>query len=113
VIRSRMFPAALIASVVTPVSAQHLAACAAAVQTGEIVFAYPAVNAAVRAIAADPSDDAAVRERASRVVRHPDGDAFLRELYGRLMNGDLKDRVIRVVGEDAGAEGCAGSKTSP
>jgi hypothetical protein len=57
------------------------------------------VDAAVQAIAADRSDHRDVRERAIRMVRHPSGDAFLRDLYGRLTLGDLKERVIRVLAE--------------
>jgi hypothetical protein len=57
----------------------------------------------VRAIAADETDDLDVRERAIRVVAHPAGDAFLRDLYRRLTLTQLKERVIRVLGESQDA----------
>lgn len=56
-------------------------------------------DARVRAIAADETDVPDVRERAIRVVAHPSGDAFLRDLYRRLTLTALKERVIRVLGE--------------
>jgi hypothetical protein len=56
-------------------------------------------DAGVRAIAADETDVPEVRERAIRVVAHPAGDAFLRDLYRRLTATSLKERVIRVLGE--------------
>jgi hypothetical protein len=58
-----------------------------------------AAGPGIRAIAADESDHADVRERAIRVVTHPTDDAFLRDLYGRLTLPALKERVIRVVAE--------------
>lgn len=58
-----------------------------------------AAGAGVRAIAADETDHADVRERAIRVLAHPGDDAFLRDLYGRLSLQSLKERVIRVVAE--------------
>lgn len=56
-------------------------------------------DARVRAIAADESENIDVRERAIRVVDQPAGDAFLRDLYRRLTLVQLKERVIRVLGE--------------
>jgi hypothetical protein len=58
-----------------------------------------AAGAGVRAIAADETDNPDVRERAIRVLTHPEDDAFLRGLYGRLSLRALKERVIRVVAE--------------
>lgn len=62
-----------------------------------------AADEGIRAIAADQSDDLTVRERAIRVVVHPAGDAFLRDLYRRLTQPQLKDRVIRALGESPGS----------
>jgi len=56
-------------------------------------------DAHVRAIAADASDDPDVRERAIRVVALPAGEGFLEDLYTRLTHTDLKERVIRALGE--------------
>jgi hypothetical protein len=56
-------------------------------------------DARVRAIAADETEHVDVRERAIRVVTQPAGDAFLRDLYGRLTLAQLKERVIRELGE--------------
>jgi hypothetical protein len=58
-----------------------------------------AADGRVRAIAADETDNADVRERAIRVVVLPAGDVFLRDLYRRLTLTQLKERVIRVLGE--------------
>ena len=58
------------------------------------------IDQGVRVIAADESDVPDVRERAIRVVVHPDGDAFLRQLYGRLTLSRLKERIIRELGEE-------------
>jgi hypothetical protein len=60
-------------------------------------------DAHVRAIAADETDDPDVRERAIRVVELPAGEGFLKDLYRRLTRLDLKERVIRVLGESPGA----------
>ncbi len=60
-------------------------------------------DAHVRAIAADETDDADVRERAIRVVELPAGEAFLKDLYRRLTRLELKERVIRVLGESPSA----------
>jgi hypothetical protein len=60
-------------------------------------------DAHVRAIAADETDDPDVRERAIRVVELPAGEAFLKDLYRRLTRLELKERVIRVLGESPGA----------
>jgi hypothetical protein len=68
-------------------------------------------DAHVRSIAADETDDADVRERAIRVVELPAGEAFLKDLYRRLTRPDLKERVIRVVGETGGAEAMAWLKS--
>jgi hypothetical protein len=57
------------------------------------------IDQGVRAIAADESDVPDVRERAIRVVIHPDDDAFLRQLYGRLTLNQLKERIIRELGD--------------
>src|SRR5258707_1714169 len=57
------------------------------------------IDQGVRAIAADESDVPDVRERAIRVVIHPDDDAFLRQLYSRLTLTQLKERVIRELGD--------------
>ena len=54
----------------------------------------------VRAIAADDGDVPDVRERAIRVTIRPDDDAFLRQLYGRLTLTQLKERIIRELGEE-------------
>lgn len=65
------------------------------------------IDQGVRAIAADESDVPDVRERAIRVVVHPDDDAFLRQLYPRLTLPRLKERVIRALGDspsDANAD---------
>ncbi len=60
-------------------------------------------DARVRALAADETEDSGVRERAIRVVAKPAGDAFLRDLYRRLTLIQLKERVIRVLGESPSA----------
>jgi hypothetical protein len=60
-------------------------------------------DAHVRSIAADETDDAEVRERAIRVVELPAGEAFLKDLYRRLTRLELKERVIRVLGESPSA----------
>ncbi len=57
------------------------------------------IDQGVRAIAADESDVPDVRERAIRVVIHPEDDAFLRQLYGRLTLNQLKERIIRELGD--------------
>ena len=59
----------------------------------------------VRAIAADESDVPDVRERAIRVTVHPDDDAFLRQLYGRVTLIQLKERIIRELGEEEARTG--------
>jgi hypothetical protein len=56
-------------------------------------------DAHVRTIAADESDDPDVRERAIRVVALPAGESFLEDLYTHLTLRDLKERVIRALGE--------------
>lgn len=57
-------------------------------------------DAVVRRIAGDETDVLAVRERAIRTIRHDaEGDRFLRDLYGRLSEVTLKERVIRVLAE--------------
>jgi hypothetical protein len=53
----------------------------------------------VRAIAAEDGDVPEVRERAIRVTIHPDDDAFLRQLYLRLTLVQLKERIIRELGD--------------
>jgi hypothetical protein len=41
-----------------------------------------------------------VRDRAIRATRRePAGESFLRELYGRVTESTLRDRIIRVLGE--------------
>ena len=62
-------------------------------------------DAHVRAIAADETDDPDVRERAIRVVALPAGERFLEDLYARLTLSDLKERVIRVLGESPSPAG--------
>ena len=57
------------------------------------------VAAGVRAIAADDGDVPDVRERAIRVTLHPGDDAFLRQLYPRLTLMQLKERIIRELGD--------------
>ncbi len=57
------------------------------------------IDIGVRAIAADESDVPDVRERAIRVVIHPDDDAFLRQLYARVTQTQLKERIIRELGD--------------
>jgi hypothetical protein len=57
------------------------------------------IDQGVRVIAADESDVPDVRERAIRVLIHPDDDAFLRQLYGRLTLSQLKERIIRELGD--------------
>jgi hypothetical protein len=57
------------------------------------------IDQGIRAIAADESDVPDVRERAIRVVIHPDDDAFLRQLYARLTLNQLKERIIRELGD--------------
>ena len=57
------------------------------------------IDQGVRAIAADESDVPDVRERAIRVVIHPEDDAFLRQLYGRVTLNQLKERIIRELGD--------------
>jgi hypothetical protein len=57
------------------------------------------IDQGVRAIAADESDVPDVRERAIRVTIHPDDDAFLRQLYERITLTQLKERIIRELGE--------------
>ena len=57
------------------------------------------IDQGARAIAADESDVPDVRERAIRVVIHPSDDAFLRQLYGRLTLNQLKERIIRELGD--------------
>jgi len=69
------------------------------------------VDQVVRAIAADDGDVPDVRERAIRVTLHPEDDAFLRQLYGRLTQTPLKERIIRELGDspsDANAEWIVG-----
>ena len=52
-------------------------------------------------IAADSTDVTAVRDRAIREVgRTAGGDQFLRELYFKVSEPALRDRAIRVLGED-------------
>jgi hypothetical protein len=58
-----------------------------------------AADAHIRAIAADETDDPDVRERAIEVVALPAGERFLEDLYPRLTLRDLKERVIRALGE--------------
>jgi hypothetical protein len=54
----------------------------------------------VRAIALDSTDVVSVRDRAIRATRRePAGESFLRELYGRVTESTLRDRIIRVLGE--------------
>ncbi|HKE88733.1 MAG TPA: hypothetical protein VKB45_00265 [Gemmatimonadales bacterium] len=57
------------------------------------------IDEGVRAIAADETDVPDVRERAIRVVIHPDDDAFLRQLYARVTQTQLKERIIRELGD--------------
>ncbi len=57
------------------------------------------IDQGVRAIASDESDVPDVRERAIRVVVHPDDDAFLRQLYARVTLRQLKERIIRELGD--------------
>lgn len=57
------------------------------------------VDQVVRAIAADDGDVPDVRERAIRVTLHPEDDALLRQLYGRLTQSPLKERIIRELGD--------------
>jgi hypothetical protein len=69
------------------------------------------VDQVVRAIAADDGDVPDVRERAIRVTLHPQDDAFLRQLYGRLTQTQLRERIIRELGDspsDANAEWIVG-----
>lgn len=69
------------------------------------------VDQVVRAIAADDGDVPDLRERAIRVTLHPEDDAFLRQLYGRLTQTQLKERIIRELGDspsDANAEWIVG-----
>jgi hypothetical protein len=58
----------------------------------------------VRAIAADEADVPDVRERAIRVTIHPVDDAFLRQLFGRTPLNQLKERIIRELGESPSNE---------
>lgn len=54
-----------------------------------------------RTIAEDQGDDFEVRERAIRVLgEETDGPAYLRSLYPRLQEPTLRERVVRVVGEN-------------
>src|SRR6185295_2565427 len=54
-----------------------------------------------RAIAEDRDDDLDVRERAIRVLgEDTDGAAYLRTLFPRLQEPTLRERVVRVVGEN-------------
>jgi hypothetical protein len=62
------------------------------------------IDAGVRTIAADESDDRDVRERAIRVLVHPQDDAFLRDLYGRVKVGTLKERIIRELAESGDSD---------
>lgn len=62
------------------------------------------IDAGVRAIAADEREDQDVRERAIRVVVHPQDDAFLRDLYGRAKPDALKERIIRELAESGAPE---------
>jgi transposase-like protein len=56
---------------------------------------------AIQGIARDSTDVVSVRDRAIRALRYsPGSDAFLRGLYGRLSEPALRDRVLRVVGEE-------------
>jgi hypothetical protein len=69
------------------------------------------VDQVVRAIAADDGDVPDVRERAIRVTLHPEDDAFLRQLYGRLTQTQMKERIIRELGDspsDANADWIVG-----
>ncbi|MEP6691970.1 MAG: hypothetical protein ABJD07_12500, partial [Gemmatimonadaceae bacterium] len=62
------------------------------------------VDQTVRAIATDDGDARSIRERAIRELRHtPENDAWLRSLYAKLGDQSLKERVIRTLGESAGA----------
>lgn len=63
----------------------------------------PALDAGMRAIAADARDEPAVRERAVRVLPPtPENDAFLRSLYAGDAPTDLRERIIRVLAEHRG-----------
>jgi len=57
------------------------------------------IDQGVRAIAADEGDVPEVRERAIRVVVHPSDDAFLRQLYAQVTLSQLKERIIRELGD--------------
>ncbi len=67
-----------------------------------------AAERALRSVAADAADLAAVRQRAIRSLPASDAnDTFLRELYQRLDVTALKDRVIRRLGETVSPENAA------
>ncbi len=55
-------------------------------------------------LAQDAKEPIAVRERAIRLLAESGNYAQLRELYGRVQEGQLKDRIIRVVGEAGGSD---------
>jgi HEAT repeat protein len=61
---------------------------------------YTEIDGTVRSIASDESESRVLRDRAIRVIGHtPQNDAFLRELYGKLTVIELKERVLRMLGE--------------
>ena len=60
----------------------------------------PQADETLRAIAGDDSDGIAVRERAIRAIADTDGgDRYLRDLYARLDETALRERVLRALGE--------------
>jgi hypothetical protein len=59
----------------------------------------------LRAVAESSREDAALRERAVRVLAEQWGDYdFLRELYPRATDGALRERILRVLGEGGRVE---------
>jgi hypothetical protein len=65
-------------------------------------------DAALRAIAEDGGDVLPVRERAIRELRHtPDNDGYLRDLYRRVGEESLKERILRRLGESPNDQNAA------
>jgi hypothetical protein len=66
------------------------------------------VDQALRAIAADPAEPLALRERAVRDLRPTAANrASLRTLYGRAADATLRERIIREVGAGGGEDDVA------
>jgi len=64
-----------------------------------------AADALLRQLAESGIEAHAVRERAIRSLRHSTGnDAYLRNLYGRLDDSELEERIIRRLGESPSPE---------